>query len=92
MLEEYVEDNYYARFDTRSYHRFRKTHLNARLNVNNARLDVKLQQSYSSTKSRSQAPGNIVCLRSMSRTITMQGLTFAAISPSEKRTLMLDST
>ena len=51
MFEEYVEDNYYARFDTSSYHRFRETHLNSRLDENNARLDIKSQQSHSSVKS-----------------------------------------
>ena len=30
MLKEYVEDNYCARFDTCSYHRFTEMHLNAR--------------------------------------------------------------
>ena len=34
MLEEYIKDNYYARFDTRSYHCFREINLNARLNIN----------------------------------------------------------
>ena len=32
------------------------------------------------------------CLKSMSRTITMQGLTLTAITASEIYTLMLDST
>ena len=84
MLEEYVEDNYYARFDTRSYHCYRETHFNAR-------LDVKSRQSRLSAKSRSTAPGQSACLKSMLRTITMQGLTLAAITAAEKRTLMLDS-
>ena len=33
MLEKYVEDNYYGRFDTHSYHRHREIHFNARLDV-----------------------------------------------------------
>ena len=46
MLDEYVQDNYlyYARFDTHNYHRFReKIHFNAnaKLDMNNARLNVK---------------------------------------------------
>ena len=41
MLEENVEDNYYERFDTHSYHCFREIHINASLDMNNARLDVK---------------------------------------------------
>ena len=40
MLEVYVEENYYARFDTRSYHHFREMHFNARLNLINATLDI----------------------------------------------------
>ena len=31
VLEEYVKGNYYARFDTHSYHYCRETHFNARL-------------------------------------------------------------
>ena len=34
MLEEYIQANYYARFDTCSYHCFREIHLNARHDVN----------------------------------------------------------
>ena len=92
MFEEYVEDNYYARYETRIYDCFRETHFNARLNVNNARLDIKSKQSHSSVKSRSRASGHSACLMSMSRIITMQGLALAAISASEKHTLKLDST
>ena len=94
VLEEYVEDNYYARFNTRSYHLLRETHYNARLDVNNARMEVKSQQSHWGLKSKSRAPGHSVCLKSMSRTTTMQGLTLAAtcITASEKHILMLDST
>ena len=46
---------------------------------------------HSSMKSRSRAPGHTACLKSMSRTITMQVLTHPAITASEKCTLMLDS-
>ena len=38
VLEEYVEDNYYARFDTPSYHHYRETHFNARLDVNHDKV------------------------------------------------------
>ena len=65
MLEDYVEDNYYERFDTHSYYPFREGHFNAR-------FDVKSQQSYSSAKSRSKAPGHSASLKNMSKTITMQ--------------------
>ena len=34
MLEEYIEDNYYARFDTRNHNSFKEIYLNARLYIN----------------------------------------------------------
>ena len=33
VLEKDVKDNYYGRFDTHCYHRYRKMHFNARLDV-----------------------------------------------------------
>ena len=86
MLEEYVEDNYYAKCDTRSDRRFRETHSNVRLDENNAGLDVKSQRSHSSVKSRSRVLGLSACLKSISRTMTVQSLTLAAITVSEKLT------
>ena len=75
------------------HYRFSETNfLMLDLTLSNARLDVKSQQSHSSAKSRSRAPGHSVCLKSMLRTITIQGLTLAAIIASEKPSLMLDST
>ena len=47
---------------------------------------TKNNQSHSSAKSRSRAWGHNARLKSMSRTITMQGLTLAAITVSEKST------
>ena len=82
MLEEYVKDNYYVRFDTHSFNCFRETHFNAR-------QGVKSCQSRWSAKSRSNAPDKNMCLKTVSRTITMQELTLAAITASY--TLMLDS-
>ena len=38
------------------------------------------------------APSHNACLKSMSVTITMQGLTLTAITATEKHTLMLDLT
>ena len=58
--------------------------------MNNARLEVKSWQSHSSMTSRSRVSGHSACLKSMLRTITMQGLTLTAITASEKYTLMLD--
>ena len=51
--------------------------------VTNARLVVKLKHNHSSTKSRSRAQGHIACLKSVLRTITMQGLTLVVITASE---------
>ena len=47
--------------------------VNARLDVNNARLDVKSRQTHLNMKSSSRAPGHSVCSKSLSRTITLQG-------------------
>ena len=58
---------YYARFDTHGYHSFRARLLHAWLDLNNARLKVKSQQS---RLSRSRAPGNSMRLKSRFRTIT----------------------
>ena len=80
-----IEDKYYARFDTHSYHRYREMYFNAR-------LDVKSWQRHWSAKSMSRASCHSACLKSMSRTITMQGLKLAAITAAEKCTLMLEST
>ena len=52
---------------------------------------VKSLQSHSSVISRSRAPGYSVCLKSISRPITMQGLTLAAIITSLNHTFVLDS-
>ena len=64
----------------------RETHFNARLDMNNARLDIKSRQSHSSTKSRSRALGHYASLKTISWTITMQGLTLAAIIVTGKST------
>ena len=78
MLEKYVEDNYNARFDTHSCHHFREIQFNGRLDGNNARLDVKPRQSYSSTQTMSRVLGHSAYLKSMLSTITMQGLTLTS--------------
>ena len=65
VLEWCVKDNYYASFDTCSYHSCREIDLNAR-------GGVKLRQSYWSVKCRSRAPNHSVCLKRMLRTIALQ--------------------
>ena len=45
-----------------------------------------------SVKSRSRAPGQGAFLKSVSRTITMQGFIFTANTAAKKLTLFLDST
>ena len=54
----------------------------------NARVDVKLQQSHWSVKCSSRAPGHSASLKGMLRTITMHGLSLAAIIAAEKQTLL----
>ena len=48
--------------------------------------------SHTRAKSWSRAPGHSAWLKSVSRTITMQCLTLAALTTAEKRTLMPDLT
>ena len=54
--------------------------------------DIKFGQSQWSVKSRSRAPGQGACSKSVSRTITMQGFILTAITAAKKLTLFLDST
>ena len=49
-------------------------------------------QSHWNAKSRSRAPDHSACLKKMLTTITVQGLILAAITSTEKCTLMLDLT
>ena len=50
----YDMNNYYARFDTHSYHSCRETDFNAS-------VDIKLGQSHWSVKCRSRTPGHSAC-------------------------------
>ena len=77
MLEVYVKENYYARFDTRYYQRFKETHFNAR-------FDVKSWQSHWSAKSTLTTLGHSARLKIMSMTITMKGLTLTASAQSDQ--------
>ena len=79
MLEWYVMNNNYKRFDAHSYHSCRETDFNAR-------VDIKLRQNHWSIKCRSRALGHSACLQGMIWTITMQGLTLTAIIAAEKQT------
>ena len=54
-------------------------------------LDDIKSQSHSSAKSKSRLTSHSACLKSMSRIITMQGVTLASVTASKKRTLMLTS-
>ena len=78
MIEEYVKDNYYARFDIRSCHCYWETHFNDR-------LDFESWQSYWNAKSRSKAPDDNAYLKIMLLAISMQGLTLTGIVASEKQ-------
>ena len=52
----------------------------------------KIMTNHWSAKSKSRALGHSECLKTMSRTITMQGFTLAAITASKKCILMQDLT
>ena len=56
MLKGYDMNNYYAMFDTHSYHSCRETDINAG-------IDVQLLQSHWSMKYRSRASGHSACLK-----------------------------
>ena len=62
----------------------------ARFHTKLSRLDVKFDKW--SLKCRSRVPVHGVCLKSLSRTITVHGFIFTATTAEEKNTLFLDST
>ena len=74
---------YFARFKTLSYYCCTEMH-------NNSRLDLRFWQSQWTAKCRSMVPGHCVCLKNVSRTTTMQGLIFTAITVTEKCISILD--
>ena len=76
VLEWYVKDNYYARFQTPAITDVEKT-----------KLRRKIFQSQWTVKYRSRVLGQGACLKGMSRTITMQGFRLAAITDVEKTKL-----
>ena len=84
MVVKCVKDNYNARFRTPSYQCCREMYLISRLNIN--------FDSQWSVKCRSGEPVHDVCLKSVSRTMTMQAFIPTATTVAEKCTLFLDST
>ena len=50
-------------------------------------FDIKNKQSQWTVKYRSRSAGQGACLKGMSRTVTMQGFTLAAITDAEKTKL-----
>ena len=50
-------------------------------------FDIKNKQSQWTVKYRSRSEGQGACLKGMSRTVTMQGFTLAAITDAEKTKL-----
>ena len=85
MLEKCFKGNYNARFHTNRYHCSREMHFNSRCDVNFAKTQW-------TVKCRSRAPAHGAWLKSVSRTITMQGFILTAITAVEKCTLFLDWT
>ena len=84
MVVKCVKDNYNARFCTPRYQCCREMYLISRLDIN--------FDSQWSVKCRSGEPVHDVCLKSVSRTITMQAFIPTATTVAEKCTLFLDST
>ena len=78
-VKGYVKDNYFARFHTRS--------LAGITDAEKTKLRHKNEQSQWTVKYRSRAPGQGACLKGMSRTITLQGFTFLALTNVEKTKL-----
>ena len=80
LFEECVKDNYYARFHNPIYHCCNELYFKTR---------CKFWQSQWSVKWRSRALGLGACLKSVSRTITVQGFILPDITAAEKSTLTL---
>ena len=72
MLEEYVKDNI-------THVLCKVSHSQLSQMQRKPNFDVK-KQTKSMDRERSRAPGQGVCLKGMSRTITVQGCTLAAIT------------
>ena len=64
-----------------------KFRFNTQQELRGGRYRTCIGQSQQTVKYSSRAPGQGVCLKGMSRTITMQGFRFAAISDVEKTKL-----
>ena len=79
MLEENVKVKYYARFHTYSYHCCTEMHFSSRLEVNFDKV----------IGARNE--GQRQQVKSIWRTITMQGFILTATTTAEKCTLFLDS-
>ena len=78
MHEGYVKDNYYAKFHTLDYHKMqRKPYFDVKLNKVKGLGNIGL----------TRAPGQGTCMKGMSRTITKQGFTLAAITDAERTKL-----
>ena len=82
MLVENLKDNYYVRFHYPTFHLIRKRHISIL-------LDMKFCQYQWSMKCRSRVLGHGVCLKSMSKKITMQGFLILAILGTDKDTLVI---
>ena len=66
---------------------FSRTTLPYKQELRGGRYRTCIRQSQQTVKYRSRAPGHGVCLKGMSRAITMQAFRFAAISDVEKTKL-----
>ena len=85
MLTECVKDNYYVRFNSQSYHCSREMQFISRLYIKF--LDDLNFDSHWSVKYRSRPPG-YVCLKSVSRTITIYEALYSQLSLLQKNALV----
>ena len=80
VCSEYTKDNYYARFDILSYHCCRETHLTSHICQSHWTMKCNFYKVNGMWK---VGQGHNVCLISIQSSISMQGLTLAAIPAAE---------
>ena len=85
MVEEYVYDNNYAGLHANCYHCYGEIHFTCSFGLISAKsMNCKIW-------AKDSLLGQEVCLKSMSRTITMQEFMLTAITVSEKYTFVIAS-
>ena len=83
LLQECVKDKYYARFHLHSYHCCREMNFISRLDVNFLDSTQNIDKSVE-RELKFKGTGQGSCLKSVSRTITMQGFILTANTAAKK--------